>query len=198
VPAGSGQSGGPAGWTAGPAGLQFERRLTVSFQRYRLIDAAGLAEAPGSLGALEPRAAADPLFLVALHPGEALWIGLTCADGGPCPRLRALGWHRRRAFDLRTGRPAAEAGELAMAGGEGLAIAGLRRAEAAVLPFAPTGPEAADACSRLAFRAARGESGGGAWARVHLVTPASFEARTGCPAPPPADPAAGYGGWRLP
>ena len=184
----------PPAWAAGAAGLAFDG-LVLSFQLY--LPAAGVAPGvpPPSLGAVRPRPGPGGEYLVPLREDEAVWIGLVREGRGAAPRLAALGWLGGHAHDLRSGRRVAAGRAPTPACAPVETWPGLKRRRGGWRPFALA---EAGGCERLEFRAARDGGPGFARARVRLVPPAEFEARTGCPAPPPADPAAGYRGWRLP
>jgi hypothetical protein len=174
----------PPAWTATRAGLTLEGALTISFQRYLQGGRASLDAAPASLGALEPGASSGGAFLVPLHPGEAVWLGV---EGGPqWPALRAVAAGR----DLSDGRPSALAGATPISCDPRAVLPGLPLAGGGFLPLAEPG-------LRLAFQPV---AAGGNAPIVHaeLVTVEDFAARTGRPPPAPANPDHGYRGWRLP
>ncbi|HEV7661089.1 MAG TPA: hypothetical protein VGO55_14720 [Allosphingosinicella sp.] len=173
-------------WTATRAGLVLDGALTISFQRFLRDGRARLDAAPASLGALEPCASRGGAFLIPLHPGEAVWLGV---EGGPqWPALRAAATGR----DLSDGRPAALAGAMSISCDPRAVLPGLPLAGGGFLPLAEPG-------LRLAFQPI-GANGKAVALIVHaeLVAVDDFAARTGRPPPAPAKPEHGYQGWRLP
>lgn len=184
-------------WAATRAGLVLGRAFTISFQRYLLAGRASVAAAPSSLGALAPGEDPGGAWLVPLHPGEAVWIGVTGSE--ECPAVRAVARRGTRSHDLADGRPAPLAEATPIPCRPVAVLAGLPRPDGGFLPFAARRGEAKAACSRLDFEplAADGEPGAAA-AHIELVTLQDFTSRTGRPPPPPADPGDGYRGWRLP
>ena len=158
----------PRGLACGP--------LQVSFQRFARPIGGRIAGVPRSLGAL-PLATYGDGFLLPVGPDEAFWIGLSMPFGTVPDRLR----------------PAAL--QVVARGHDGT----VRRSGA--LPVASTrvftGFPDQDGVSVLDAAIAVLVLDEGATARIELVGPAAFTAHTGIAAPP-LDPAAGYGGWRLP
>lgn len=178
-------------WTATRAGLVLDGALTISFQRFLRDGRARLDAAPASLGALEPGVSRGDAFLIPLHSGEAVWLGV---EGGPqWPALRAVAGRGGEADrDLGDGRPAALAGAMLIPCNPRAVLPGLPLADGGFLPLAEPG-------LRLAFQPV-GASGKAIApiVRAELVAVDDFAARTGRPPPAPAKPEHGYQGWRLP
>lgn len=176
-------------WTATRAGLVLDGALTISFQRFLHDGRARLDAAPVSLGALEPGASPGGAFLIPLHPGEAVWLGVE--GGHQWPALRAVAGRRGAPDrDLSDGRPAALAGAMQIPCDPRALLPGLPQAGGGFLPLAGPG-------LRLVFQPV-GASGNAPIAHAELVTVEDFAARTGRPPPAPAKPEHGYRGWRLP
>lgn len=157
--------------------LTFGGRVQVSFQRY-LIDAAPpLPAIPTSLGAVAPNRIVDNRFAIALHEGEAVWLGVEVFSAVTL-RIKV----RRAAQDAEVEVDPDPGGLPAMVAGVELA-SGMSRLDA------DQGP-----CEiELQIAGADEEA-----VRVSLLDPAAFRTLTGLEAPPPARPDHGYGGWRLP
>ena len=167
----------PPRWTADRAGLHCNG-LLLSFQRYACPADGIVLELPTSLGALPVGAGAEG-FLLPLAEAEAFWIGVM--GGAP-----------------------ANAWPLAIAGvdrtGVALPIASITSKADAFLPGYPRpdgrwGALSRGTCSMVLIELGRTNAMAGA--TVHLVSPPEYAALTGQPEPPPLDPSAGYGGWRL-
>jgi hypothetical protein len=167
----------PPRWTADRAGLHCNG-LLLSFQRYACPADGIVLELPSSLGALPVGASAEG-FLLPLAEAEAFWIGVM----GPTP---ANPWPLAITGVDRTGVT--------------LPIASITSKADAFLPGYPRpdgrwGALSRGACSMLLIEV--GQTNAIPGATVHLVSPPEYAALTGQPAPPPLDPSAGYGGWRL-
>ena len=130
--------------------------------------------APQSLGAL-PIGQGKGSFLLPLAESEAFWIGAMLEASEPT-RVRL-------AAQSREGRQSRLA---ELVGPQTAVIAGTIRADGRFDIFSRHSLAALD----IAADDSR--------ARVELVEPAVYARVTGQPAPDPLDPAAGYGGWRLP
>ena len=168
----------PPRWTAGRAGLHCDG-LLLSFQRYACPADSIVLELPTSLGALPVGAGAEG-FLLPLAEAEAFWIGVM-GGGGP-----ANPWPLAIAAVDRTGVT--------------LPIASIASKADAFLPGYPRpdgrwGALSRGGCSMLLIEVGRTNAIPGA--TVRLVSPPEYAALTGQAAPPPLDPSAGYGGWRL-
>ncbi|MGV6875323.1 hypothetical protein ACUSIJ_21845 [Pseudochelatococcus sp. B33] len=192
------------GWICDHA-LRLEGGTVISFQRY-VRPPGGLApDCPRSLGALPIASGPGGRYLLPLAADEAFWLGLSLAipdrravlalavtrtEGEPVDVVTGSPWDRRR---------------------PGLIVVPDRRwvdgvslgdgRKAAFVREAPETDE--DGWTGLHIYAARGagEEGAGISARpatIAFVTYRDYASRTGCAAPAPLDPSAGYGGWRLP
>lgn len=152
--------------------------MLISFQRYACPADGIVLEVPTSLGAL-PVGAGVEGFVLPLAEAEAFWIGVMGAAS-------ANSWPLAIAGVDRTGAP--------------LPIASITSKADAFLPGYPRpdgswGALSRAACSMLLIEIGRANAIPGA--TVHLVSPPQYAALTGQPEPPPLDPSAGYGGWRL-
>lgn len=127
---------------------------------------------PGSLGAL-PIAACGAAFLLPVSAGEAFWIGLSPADDATTQLLITAEWRDGTSLQLAP-----------------IQLPSLRRV--AGLPVGQEEFTAFDAALAALLLCCQ------TVARVEVVDPATFVARTGLDAPEPPNPATGYGGWRLP
>ena len=172
----------------------------TSFQRYS-CPAAGVVEAaPPSLGALRVGVGArGGLFLPVA--GEAFWIGIHVARGSPSLDVAVLAaLEDGCAVDTFSGiRPGRGRLPTRATVPPMLVLPGIRRPDGTswwALTSAPP-PDAGPACQGLVLAMWR-RNRCVALARIRLVDFAEFTARTGLPPPPPLDPDAGYGGWRLP
>jgi hypothetical protein len=167
----------PPGWSGDRAGLHWDG-LLISFQRYACPADGIILEVPTSLGALPVGVGAGG-FLLPLAQAEAFWIGVT----GTAP---ANSWPLAIAGVDRTGVT--------------LPIASITSRADAFLPGYPRpdgswGALSRDACSMVLIEV--GQTNAITCATVGLVSPPQYAALTGQPEPPPLDPSAGYGGWRL-
>ena len=133
-----------------------------------------MERAPQSLGAL-PVGQGKGSFLLPLAEAEGFWIG---AMLGPSEPTRA-----RLAMLSRDGRQSRLA---ELVGPQTAVIAGMVRSDGRFDVFSRDSLVAVD----IAVEDSR--------ARVEVVEPAVYTQVTGEAAPDPLDPAAGYGGWRLP
>jgi hypothetical protein len=177
-------------WIASRAGLTLDGGPAISFQRFLLGELSHFDTAPTSLGTLDPVADAGGGFLIPLHPGEGVWIGV---EGSPRrPVFRAVAGTQDELRDLADGRRATLARGTLIPCEQIAILPGLPRPGGGYRPLADPG-------LRLAFQPAGpdGEENGPP-AHVELVTVPDFVARTGRPPPGPADPERGYRGWRLP
>jgi hypothetical protein len=146
--------------------------LHLSFQRYPR--AAGQAM-PSSLGALPVGVDAQGAVLVPVADDEAFWIGIEPAPGTPATGLR---------FVVEDAGGAVTLPPLQVEGP--CRIFTWLGADHAPRPFSR------GACDRIRVAAGSFELS------IRLVSYGEFSAATGQPPPPRLDPAAGYGGWRLP
>jgi hypothetical protein len=177
-------------WAATRGGLTLGPSLTVSFQRFLPGGVARLETTPTSLGTLEPGLERGELFLVAIHPEEAVWLGVE--GSRQWPGLRAVAGRPGDLRDLASGRPAPVGAATEICCERMALLPGLPDGRGGYRPLAGAG-------LRLAFQPVGPDRKSlGPIARVELVDAPVFAARTGRPAPPPADPRAGYRGWRLP
>jgi hypothetical protein len=199
--------------------------LTVSFQRYPYPSSGWVEALPRSRGALPLAAAGPGRLLLPVPAGEAFWVGLVAAPGGPSSLVAAvaeLGSGER--LDLAAGPVPPRFAVEGIARGEGGWWALALEAPA---PGAPTcaglellvwtGPPVAATSQERGPRPQHDPTGptgpGGpppaapaAWAsagppvplRVELVDPARFEAAGGERPGAPADDQATYRGWPLP
>ena len=169
-----GARSGEGGWTCGRDGLRYGP-LLVSFQRFARSAGAVVAAAPRSLGAL-PVGAGEGRFLLPVAPGEGFWIGAILSPAADLPVAELIAWWHgtgpRRLASLWRPQTAI--------------IAGMIRLDGRF-----------DIFSRESLAALDVRINGEA-AQVVPVDPAGYAAITGQPLPPPLDPSAGYGGWRLP
>jgi hypothetical protein len=152
--------------------------LLLSFQRYACPADGIVLELPTSLGALPVGAGAEG-FLLPLGEAEAFWIGVM--GGAP-----ANSWPLAITCVDRTGAT--------------LPIASITSKADAFLPGYPRpdgrwGALCRGACSMILIEV--GRTNAIPRATVRLVSPREYAALTGQPEPPPLDPSAGYGGWRL-
>ena len=161
------------GWRCGRDGLRFGS-LLVSFQRFARPDGEVVERAPQSLGAL-PVGRGKGSFLLPLAEAEGFWIWAMLAAAGPS-RVRL-------AVESRDGRQSRLA---ELAAPQTAVIAGVIRSDGRFDIFSRHSLAALD----ITVEDSR--------ARVELVEPAVYTQITGEAAPDPLDPAAGYGGWRLP
>ena len=157
-------------WTLQPQGLA-AGPLHVSFQRFVRPASGRVAAAPSSLGAL-PVAACGAAFLLPVAAGEAFWIGLSVTPGAA---VRLLITAERR-------------------DGTSMPLAPVLVPPSRGVAGVPAGPQFAVFDAELAALILHGSTA----ARIEIADPATFAARTGVAAPAPPDPAAAYGGWRLP
>jgi hypothetical protein len=177
-------------WAATRGGLTLGAGLTISFQRFLPGAAARLETTPTSLGALDPGIGCGGEFLVGIHPQEAVWLGVE----GSCrwPALRAVAGRSGDLRDLASGRPARLGAAIPICCERMALLPGLPGEGGGYLPLTGSG-------LRLAFQPiASDRKRLGPIARVELVDAPEFAARTGRPAPAPADPRMGFRGRRLP
>jgi hypothetical protein len=169
-------TGSEAGWRASRSGLLLDNAARLSFQRYLLADAPPLPALPTSLGSLEPFAIATGAFLVPLHEGEAVWIGIELASETSEARVIARGESEFEPFIARGTHGPLQT-----------AVAGLERPPGAQrFALRPCGR------SKLLVEVA------GRSAAIELISGAAYQRITGKVPPPPARPSDGYQGWRLP
>ena len=161
------------GWRCGRDGLRFGS-LLVSFQRFAPSAGEVVERAPQSLGAL-PVGRGKESFLLPLAESEGVWIGAMLEASEPTS-VRLVAQSR----DGRQSRLAE------LVGPQTAVIAGMIRSDGRFDIFSRHSLAALD----IAADDSR--------ARVELVEPAVYARVTGQPAPDPLDPAAGFGGWRLP
>lgn len=190
--------------------------VRLSFQRYVRPEDGLAPVSPRSLGALPVASDGRGAAMLPVAGGEAFWIGLSVeppatravlaiaaigTDGSCIDVMTGEAWPERapgvlspprivvpdcrwidgvgspgsarRAFV----RPAPDSGE---GGWTGLLVRVLESGDAVAEPI----PSA-------------GQRTEGMWTEVVFAAPADFVSATGCPYPP-LDPAAAYGGWRLP
>lgn len=160
-------------WIGGRAGLGWGR-LLVSFQRFAPPPGGLVHRAPRSLGAL-PVAAGPTSFVLPLGDEEAFWLGVLAPEGS-----------HDEALELEVARPQGSRVAVARVETAGnTAIPGLARPDGLFDVFRRTTIVELTALHR------------GSTAVVRLCDPATYAGLTGA-APPPLDPSAGYGGWRLP
>jgi hypothetical protein len=168
-----------ARWRARPEGLRFGSSLALSFQRYLVADAPSLPAIPTSLGAVRPAKIGRDRFMLPLHPGEAVWLGIEFAQANDTIQL-IVGdppqWHE---FTF-----------------EGSASRGVEMIAALPGPHGALRFGASSGqCAAIDLGAGPKQSGR---ARVEFVDPETFAQRTGRQAPGPPRREDGYGGWRLP
>lgn len=164
---------GHGGWRCGRDGLRFGS-LLVSFQRFARSGGEVVERAPQSLGAL-PVGQGKGSFLLPLAEAEGFWIGVMLAASEPTRvglAARRRDGRRSRLVDL--------------VGPQAAVISGMIRTDGRFDIFSRH--------SLAALDIAVEDSG----AQVEVVEPAVYAQLTGQPAPDPLDPAAGFGGWRLP
>jgi hypothetical protein len=161
------------GWRCGRDGLRFGS-LLVSFQRFARSGGEVVECAPQSLGAL-PVGQGKGSFLLPLAEAEGFWIGAMLEESAST-RVRL-------AMQSRDGRQSRLA---ELVGPQTAVIAGMIRPDGRFDIFSR------HSVAALAIAVDDGR------ARVEVVEPAVYTQVTGQPAPDPLDPAAGYGGWRLP
>jgi hypothetical protein len=176
----------------GVGGVLIRPGLRLSFQRFPLPGSGMIDEAPASLGALPVCRAADGSLLLPLADGEAFWIGLSTDPPGMEAEVSVSA--------LLSDGTAVEEGPIPVA--PIARLAGMRRADGRYGAFARAATAAHPGCVSLAFRCRFRRGAGRRGARAAeltllLVDGQTFAAAAGR-APPPLDPAAGYGGWRLP
>ena len=164
---------GHGGWRCGRDGLRFGS-LLVSFQRFARSGGEVVERAPQSLGAL-PVGQGKGSFLLPLAEAEGFWIGVMLAASEPT-RI-GLAAQRRDGGRSRL---------VDLVGPQTAVISGMIRTDGRFDIFSRH--------SLAALDIAADDSG----ARVEVVEPAVYAQVTGQPAPDPLDPAAGFGGWRLP
>jgi hypothetical protein len=172
-----GAMGGEGGWTCGRDGLRYGP-LLVSFQRFARSTGV-VAEAPRSLGAL-PVGAGEGRFLLPVAVAEGFWIGAILSPAADLPMAELVAWQRG---GPRRGGPRR--------------LASLWRPQTAIIAGMIRPDGRFDIFSRESL-AALDVRIDGETAQVMPVDPAAYAAITGQPLPPPLDPSAGYGGWRLP
>ena len=161
------------GWRCGRDGLRFGS-LLVSFQRFAPSAGEVVERAPQSLGAL-PVGRGKESFLLPLAESEGFWIGAMLGPSAPT-RVRLT-------VQSRDGKQSRLA---ELVGPQTAVVAGMIRSDGRFDIFSRRSLAALD----IAVADSR--------ARVEMVEPAAYTQVTGQPAPDPLDPAAGYGGWRLP
>jgi len=185
----------------GPGGLRIPGRLALSFQRYLLPVGGVIDGLPTSLGALPVAAAGDGSLLIPVADGEGVWIGVSTE---PPHRLAELGVVATLSDgSVRTVAGGGRAGDAPLVAAPAARLAGIPRPDGRHAALTRTATAAGPGCAALAFRCRIGPQrrrASAAWVEVvvRLVEPAAFAAATGQAPPPPPDPAAGYGGWRLP
>jgi hypothetical protein len=197
--------------------------LTVSFQRYPYPPSGWVEALPRSRGALPLAAAGPGRLLLPVPAGEAFWVGLVAAPGGPSSLVAAvaeLGSGER--LDLAAGPVPPRFAVEGIARGEGGWWALALEAPAPGAPACAglellvwTGPPVATGAGERGPRPQHDPTGPGRPAspappaadqvagppvplRVELVDPARFEAAGGERPGAPADDEATYRGWPLP
>lgn len=179
-------------WLIDRSGLRLEN-LSISFQRYLLRGRDRISDIPSSLGAVQPFAVGESRFLVPLHEGEAIWIGVERESSSPT--IRGIGWYRGHSRDLSDGRSVALGKASGLPAAPLVMIAGVPIEKGMFAPFRL----GAEDCFAIDLAA---DDPDGRWpsrlASVLLVDPGTFLEQTGRAAPDSADPADAYGGWRLP
>lgn len=162
------------GEACGRDGLRLAAAL-ISFQRFSRPVGDVVERAPRSLGALPVGRAANG-FLLPVADNEAFWIGaMLSRDSNPCS-VTIL------ADRLTGGR---------------VPVARLDRPQTAIIAGIIRPDGRFDIFSRHSISAIEATANGRT-ARVEPVHPALYAAVTGNRAAEPLDPAAGFGGWRLP
>jgi hypothetical protein len=183
---------------AGDAELVLGQGVVASFQRYQWPAERRFARAPSSLGVLRTGRTREGTVLLPLAPGECFWIGLRDDAAAPCELSVTLGRDGGNVIDVLSGCPIAATGATwtpipgtAFIDGirAGAGFEPLARETLSVIPVGRT------LHLRVRERAGADDVGG---VDVELVDYETFTARTGCAAPEPLDPDAGYRGWLLP
>jgi hypothetical protein len=168
-----------ARWRARPDGLRLGSSLVISFQRYLVVDAPRLPAIPKSLGAVGPARTGRDRYIVPLHAGEAVWLGIEFLNG--THTIQLAGGDQRDLHEITIERSLSHGVEMIAA------LPGLPGA----LRFGPSSGQ----CAAIDL-VPRAEGVGRA--RVAFVNPATFRQRTGRDPPRPARRDDGYGDWRLP
>lgn len=188
---------GPPPPGSGPPRVQFEVPLTptvsVSFQRTPCPAGGVLAELPRSWGALPAVLDGPEDLAVPVPDGEAVWIGLLSESGAPVQSVSVVAVLAPGGpTDAVTGRPVGGQPPGTVTLPPTTAVIGVLREGGGWWALTRVGPgNGAPACSRVDLRTPTDRL------VAHLVPPSATTARAGVEVPP-LDPAAPYGGWRLP
>lgn len=166
--------GNAPAWEAAAEGLRLGRIL-ISFQRFARPPDETVDRAPPSLGAL-PVAKTRTAFALPVAEAEAFWIGVEFPAGSGFKSVALEG----RGPD-----------------GKAFPIARIDVPQTCIVPGVtlPDGKFRSFGRDRPVELRVRIDEHA---ACVTLMDTTAYVACTGMPAPAPLDPAAGYGGWRLP
>ena len=182
-----------------PGGLVIVPGLHVSFQRYARPagDEVG-ASAPPSLGALPLALATSGVLALPVAPDEAFWIGLDMTRPGASAEV-GLRFESpaQPAVDALSGAPWNEERPVFRTIPPDTSIDGIALATGGFRCFTRTRTAAEDDATGVLDLVTRSVDARRT-TRIALVAYGAFETITGRPRPAPLDPAAQYGGWRLP
>lgn len=184
--------------------LRLDGGVVVSFQRYARPPGGIAPDGPRSLGALPVASGPGERHLLPLAAGEAFWIGLSIATAdGRAMLALAVTRTDGEPVDVVTGTPWNRLRPGFIAVPQCRWIDGVRLPDGRKAAFVREAPEAdMRGWTGLHVHAAQGGTEAGMAAAglvtVSFVTWRDYTSRTGCEAPAPLDPGAGYGGWRLP